>query len=99
MKLSAFLLAFVVTASPAIVLAQDSSNNGRGAGGKAVGPASENGDTSTGQTSVPGSITGRSANPSGQGTSDYNPPAMNQNAPGSSTSPGGMGAGTGAGGR
>jgi hypothetical protein len=93
MKLSGFLLAFAFAVSPVIALAQDASGNGRAAGGKAVGPASENGDTATGQTSVPGSITGRSANTRGQGTNDYNPPAMNQNAPGPSTAPGGMGAG------
>ncbi|SFK12605.1 hypothetical protein [Methylocapsa palsarum] len=88
MNLSKLLIASAVAVTPVVAWAQDTSGNGRGSGGRAVGPASENGDTATGQTSIPGAMTGRSANPGGQGTNDYDPPAMNPNAPGSSRSPG-----------
>ena len=62
MKLSIALAAAMLALAPAAAYAQSSSDTGRGAGDKAVGPASQNGDTSTSNTKAPGSM-GRSAYP------------------------------------
>jgi hypothetical protein len=60
MKFALAVSIALLTLAPVGAFAQDSSTNARGDGRKAVGPASENGDTSTGNTIRPDAM-GRSA--------------------------------------
>jgi hypothetical protein len=62
MKFVTALSAALISIAPVAAFAQDASTTGRGAGAKPVGPASENGDTSTGNARSP-SETGRSDYP------------------------------------
>jgi hypothetical protein len=52
-------LSALLSLAPAIAFAQDASTTGRGAGARSVGPASENGDNTLGNTRNP-IATGRS---------------------------------------
>jgi hypothetical protein len=70
------IVALGLIVSPVTSFAQDEGN---GIGSQPVGPASQNGNTSAGETKVPGSISGRSASPS-KSTDDANPPAISRSA-------------------
>lgn len=71
------ILALGLAASPVTSFAQ---SEGNGYGTQPVGPASENGNTSAGDTKVPRSISGRSVSPS-TSTDDANPSAISRPAP------------------
>ncbi len=62
MKLAIALSAAILSVASAAAFAQDASTTGRGNGEKSVGPASENGDTTTGNTTNPATM-GRSSDP------------------------------------
>ena len=64
MKFITALSAALLTLAPVASFAQDASTTGRGAGAKPAAPASENGDTSIGNTREPGA-TGRSSSDDG----------------------------------
>ena len=79
MKIATIAFAAALALSSGAAFAQ-ANTGGVSGSSKPVGPASENGNTSTGQTAVPSSISGRSASPQ-TGTTDANPPATNPNMP------------------
>jgi hypothetical protein len=62
MKVAIILSAAALAIGSAAAIADDGSTTGRGAGAKSVGPASENGDTTTGNVKDPSTM-GRSADP------------------------------------